>query len=287
MRVHLHHLHAVARGSVRDRCLHGERIDCSCAGHRDVGVPEPEAEREQRVATHLVVPAVPDQATLAELIPQLSFFETFALRQGTVLMPEVHESRLFNALKYLGLKSQYLHLDFSQKTKNWKPIIEKLLSHEKLNDAIVRWVVVPTKGGLIEWVSVRPLPVTPPSFSLVVLETKRDNAEWLPRPKTGPWTNSQTAWNELKSYSDRTDIEGIQLDKNGYIITYVISDEKINSYFMKNINTIGKYKLIPLYDVADSFSSYGKEIIISPEPHQEKVFIVDIDEVKMIMNKYL
>ena len=161
--------------------------------------------------------SVPDQATLAELIPQLSFFETFALRQGTVLMPEVHESRLFNALKYLALKSHYLHLDFSQKTKNWKPILEKLLSHEKLNDAIVRWVVVPTKGGLIEWVSVRPLPVTPPSFSLVVLETKRDNAEWLPRPKTGPWTNSQTAWNELKSYSDRTDIEGIQLDKNGYI----------------------------------------------------------------------
>ena len=76
------------------------------------------------------------------------------------------------------------------------------------------------------------------------------------------------------------------LDKDGYIVCYTLSEEKVNSYFMKNIETIGKYKLIPLYDVADSFASYGKEIIVSPEPHHDKVFIVDIDEVKVIMDKY-
>jgi hypothetical protein len=74
--------------------------------------------------------------------------------------------------------------------------------------------------------------------------------------------------------------------KNGHLIMYIISEEKINSYLMKNINKIGKYKLLPLYDVIDTFSSYGKEINISDEPFDNVVYVVDIDEVKLILDKY-
>jgi hypothetical protein len=76
------------------------------------------------------------------------------------------------------------------------------------------------------------------------------------------------------------------LNKDGYLVFYIMSEKKVNSYFMRNINYIGKYKILPLYDVSDTFSSYGKEIIISENPHNEKVYIVDIDEVKLILHKY-
>jgi hypothetical protein len=101
----------------------------------------------------------------------------------------------------MGLNENNLHLNFTNKAKNWKPILENLLTEEKLKDAIVRWVVVPDEDKLTEWVSVRPLPQTPTQVGLIVLKTTRDVAEWLPRPKTGPWINSQIAWNELKTYT--------------------------------------------------------------------------------------
>jgi hypothetical protein len=75
------------------------------------------------------------------------------------------------------------------------------------------------------------------------------------------------------------------LNKDGYLVFYIVSENKVNSYFMKNINHIGKYKIIPLYDVADTFASYGKEIMVSDKLH-EKIYIVDVNEVKLILNKY-
>jgi hypothetical protein len=73
---------------------------------------------------------------------------------------------------------------------------------------------------------------------------------------------------------------------NGYLIIYTLSEEKINSYFMRNITLIGKYKILPLYDVTDTLSSYGKEIVVGKEPHDECIYIVDIDEIKLIAEKY-
>ena len=161
---------------------------------------------------------VPDQATVSQISPDFCFFETFALRSGRVESPEVHETRMMSGLEHLNLDKTKLHLNFSDKLYHWGPILKNLLSTEKLTDAIVRWMVVPDKeGSLTEWVTARQLPVTPPSIDLFLLKTMRDNAEWLPRPKTGPWKNSQAALDELKNLSPRLDVEGVQFDSLGDI----------------------------------------------------------------------
>ncbi len=161
---------------------------------------------------------VPDQATVSQISPDFCLFETFALRDGRVESPEVHEARMMSGLNHLNLDKTKLYLNFSNKLHHWRPILKNLLSTEKLADAIVRWMVVPNiDGTLTEWVTVRPLPATPPSIDLFLLKTIRDNAEWLPRPKTGPWKNSQVALDELKNLSPRLDVEGVQYDQHGNI----------------------------------------------------------------------
>jgi branched-subunit amino acid aminotransferase/4-amino-4-deoxychorismate lyase len=161
---------------------------------------------------------VPDQATVSQISPDFSFFETFALRGGRVESPEVHEARMMSGLDRLSLDKSKLHLNFSDKKHHWSPILKNLLSSEKLTDAIVRWMVVPNNdGSLTEWVTVRPLPATPALVDLFLLKTVRDKAEWLPRPKTGPWKNSQTALDELKNLSHGVDFEGVQVDSLGNI----------------------------------------------------------------------
>ena len=161
---------------------------------------------------------VPDQATVSQISPEFSFFETFALRGGRVELPEVHEARMMSGLDHLNLYKSKLHLNFSDKIHHWQPILKNLLSSEKLTDAIVRWMVVPSNdGSLTEWVTVRQPSATPVSVDLFLLKTVRDKAEWLPRPKTGPWKNSQVALDELKNLSQSLDIEGVQVDSLGNI----------------------------------------------------------------------
>jgi len=161
---------------------------------------------------------VPEQATVSQMSPDFSFFETFALRGGRVESPEFHEARMMSGLDHLNLDKSKLHLNFSDKIHHWSPILKNLLFSEKLTDAIVRWMVIPSNdGSLKEWVTVRPLPTTPESVDLFLLKTVRDKAEWLPRPKTGPWKNSQAALAELKKLSQDFNIEGVQVDSLGNI----------------------------------------------------------------------
>jgi len=161
---------------------------------------------------------ISDQATVAQISPDFCFFETFALRGGRMESPEVHEARMISGLDHLNLDKSKLYLNFSDKIQNWHSIIQNLLSSEKLTDAIVRWMVVPNSNGtLTEWVTVRSLPATPLSVDLFLLKTIRDKAEWLPRPKTGPWKNSQAALDELKNLSQGIHAEGVQFDALGNI----------------------------------------------------------------------
>jgi len=161
---------------------------------------------------------VSDQATVSQISSNFCFFETFALRGGSVESPEFHEARMMSGLNHLNLDKSKLYLNFSDKINHWSPILKNLLSSEKLTDAIVRWMVVPNSNGtLTEWVTVRQLPATPASADLFLLKTVRDKAEWLPRPKTGPWKNSQAALDELKSLSQNPDVEGVQFDSLGNI----------------------------------------------------------------------
>ena len=56
--------------------------------------------------------SVPDQATVSQICPGFSLFETFALRAGKVETPDFHEHRLIAALKHLNLDETQLHLNF-------------------------------------------------------------------------------------------------------------------------------------------------------------------------------
>ena len=162
--------------------------------------------------------SVADQATVSQLSPGFSLFETLALRDGRVESLDAHEVRLMSCLDYLNLDKSKLYLNFTDKIHHWRPILEKLLLAENLKDAIVRWIIVPNKDGTLkEWVTVRPLPATPWTLDLFLLKTVRDKAEWLPRPKAGPWKNSQAALEELKKISVKNNIEGLQFDSLGNI----------------------------------------------------------------------
>jgi branched-subunit amino acid aminotransferase/4-amino-4-deoxychorismate lyase len=91
-----------------------------------------------------------------------------------------------------------------------------LLAREKLTDAILRLIVAPRADALpTEWLTARALPPTPSTIDLFQLRTERDQPEWHPRPKSGPWRNSSAAWRELKSRTPRLDVEGLQFDALG------------------------------------------------------------------------
>ncbi len=161
---------------------------------------------------------VPDGATVAQIHDGSSLFETFALRSGSVECLADHWHRLAMGCPRLGLNAQKLILGQSTDRAKWSPVLQKLLNAAGLSDAIVRIMVVPRADGLsTEWVTVRPLPESTPAVDLFLLKTVRDKPEWLPRPKSGPWKNSATAWQELKSLTTRLDVEGVQCDAVGHV----------------------------------------------------------------------
>jgi len=161
---------------------------------------------------------VPDGAGVATLEPGVSLFETFALRDGQVACLGDHLARLAMACPRLGLDPQRLQLGARPSSQAWSPILQKLRAAAGLTDAIVRLVVAARPDALArEWVTVRPLPPTPPAMDLFALRTLRDAPEWLPRPKSGPWRNSAEAWRELQALADRPDAEGVQYAADGSV----------------------------------------------------------------------
>jgi branched-subunit amino acid aminotransferase/4-amino-4-deoxychorismate lyase len=161
---------------------------------------------------------VADGITVAQMHQGLSLFETFALREGKVECLEFHWQRLALSCAHLGIQSDQRHLGHLSKTAEWSPVLQRLLRAESLSQAIVRLVIVPTsQGSFDEWVTVRPLPDTPAKLDLFLLSTVRDEAEWMPRPKSGPWQNSAEALRELQSITSRTDVEGVQCDSRGCV----------------------------------------------------------------------
>lgn len=161
---------------------------------------------------------VPDGADVATLEPGVSLFETFALREGRVACLGDHLARLATACPRLGLDPQRLHLGAGPNHEAWAPILRKLLGAAGLTDAIVRLLVTSRPDALArEWLTVRPLPPTPAAIDLFALRTRRDEPEWLPRPKSGPWRNSAIAWRELKALADGPEAEGVQFDAAGHV----------------------------------------------------------------------
>ena len=136
----------------------------------------------------------------------VQFFETFAYRQKTIECLDDHLARLA-----LGMKHQQLPLGplASGDQRAWRRALEGLGT----GDAIVRLAA----GKGVEELGARRLMPSPPTFILRNLRTVRDAPEWLPRPKSAPWTNSLAATTELRLLGASVGTEGVQFDVHGNV----------------------------------------------------------------------
>ncbi len=162
---------------------------------------------------------LPDGAEVSVVSPGPCLFETFALRSGKVACLPDHLARLVQSCPRLGIDPAWLTLGAGADPARWGPVLREILRREQLTDAIIRLIIAPRAMDTLatEWVTVRPLPATPASLRLQLLQTRRDAPEWLPRPKSGPWKNSSDAWRELRGISNETEMEGVQLDTAGNV----------------------------------------------------------------------
>lgn len=161
---------------------------------------------------------LPAGAEVSTIHPGLSLFETFAFRQQQIACLPDHLARLQGALPRLGLAAERFILATAATPAAWSAPVHGLLARNGLTEAVLRLMVYARPDGRpLEWLTARPLLPTPATLELFRLQTIRDQPEWLPRPKSGPWANSSAAWRELRTLVDRPDVEGIQFDATGQL----------------------------------------------------------------------
>ena len=135
-----------------------------------------------------------------------AFFETLAIRAGTVECLEDHLARLRGGMSRAGLTPGPLGRgDLAA----WRAAIRLLGGQE----GVLRLVV----GADFEELGLRALLPSPEVFRLRSLRTPRDAPEWLPRPKSAPWANSLAASIELRSLGEGAGVEGVQFDARGFV----------------------------------------------------------------------
>jgi branched-subunit amino acid aminotransferase/4-amino-4-deoxychorismate lyase len=135
-----------------------------------------------------------------------AFFETIALRAGTVECLEDHLARLRAGLARAGFAPRPLA---AGNLEAWRAALRLLGGQE----GVLRLVV----GSDFEELGLRALLPSPEVFRLRSLRTVRDAAEWLPRPKSAPWANSMVATVELRSLGVGAGVEGVQFDARGFV----------------------------------------------------------------------
>ena len=133
-------------------------------------------------------------------------FETVALRAGRAECLDDHLERLRAGLRHLRLAPGPLA---AGDLAAWRAALAAL----RPGDSILRLVV----GDGFEELGARALLPAPDTFALRTLRTARDDAEWLPRPKSAPWANSLAATVELRALGAAAGIEGVQLDERGHV----------------------------------------------------------------------
>ena len=138
--------------------------------------------------------------------PGAAFFETIALRDGSVECLDDHLARLRGGLERAGLPAGPLA---SGDLAVWRSAVSALGGR----DGVLRLVV----GRDFEELGLRALLPSPPVFRLRSLRTVRDAPEWLPRPKSAPWANSFAASVELRSLGAGAGAEGVQFDARGRV----------------------------------------------------------------------
>jgi branched-subunit amino acid aminotransferase/4-amino-4-deoxychorismate lyase len=135
-----------------------------------------------------------------------AFFETVALRAGTVECLEDHLARLRAGMARAGFAPGPLA---SGDLVAWRAALRLLGGPE----GVLRLGV----GADFEELGLRALLPSPEVFRLRSLRTVRDAAEWFPRPKSAPWANSLAASVELRSLGVGAGVEGVQFDAHGFV----------------------------------------------------------------------
>lgn len=135
-----------------------------------------------------------------------AFFETIALRAGTVECLDDHLARLRAGIARAGLAPGPLA---AGDLPAWRAALRLLGGQE----GVLRLVV----GSDFEELGLRALLPSPDVFRLRSVRTVRDAAEWLPRPKSAPWANSMAATVELRSLGVGAGVEGVQFDARGFV----------------------------------------------------------------------
>ena len=135
-----------------------------------------------------------------------AFFETIALRAGTLECLDDHLARLRAVMARAGLAPGPLA---AGDLPAWRAALRLLGGQE----GVLRLVV----GSGFEELGLRALLPSPEVFRLRSLRTVRDAAEWLPRPKSAPWANSMAATVELRSLGVGAGVEGVQFDARGFV----------------------------------------------------------------------
>ena len=135
-----------------------------------------------------------------------AFFETNALRAGTLERLDDHLARLRAGMARAGLAPGPLA---AGDLPAWRAALRLLGGQE----GVLRLVV----GSGFEELGLRALLPSPEVFRLRSLRTVRDAAEWLPRPKSAPWANSMAATVELRSLGVGAGVEGVQFDARGFV----------------------------------------------------------------------
>jgi len=135
-----------------------------------------------------------------------AFFETVALRAGTVACLDDHLARLRAGLARAGCAPGPLA---AGDLAAWRSALGLLGGHE----GVLRLVV----GAGFEELGLRALLPSPAVFRLRSLRTVRDAAEWFPRPKSAPWANSLAASVELRALGAGAGVEGVQFDARGFV----------------------------------------------------------------------
>jgi branched-subunit amino acid aminotransferase/4-amino-4-deoxychorismate lyase len=135
-----------------------------------------------------------------------AFFETIALRAGTVECLDDHLARLRSGLDHAGFAPGPLA---SGDLVAWCSALRLLGGQE----GVLRLVV----GADFEELGLRAMLPSPEVFRLRSLRTVRDEPEWLPRPKSAPWANSLAATVELRALGVGAGVEGVQFDARGFV----------------------------------------------------------------------
>lgn len=135
----------------------------------------------------------------------LGFFETFRTAAGKPHLWALHVARLDAACRVAGIElpAHFLARDEARLRR----VAAEMLEAERLSDGVFRYTVTAgaasTSGGYTapgELLAIRALPAEAPAdgVALRVLKLRRDNGEWLPRPKSLSFSNALLGARELE-----------------------------------------------------------------------------------------